>query len=217
MASLTATIQDSIEFTREQEWRKAGATQQDIAHSRLTGMDARDIRVFRQFSEAGYLIFIRCPKVAARAMHGMFPPKPLAVKQKTGSSGIVVTSSGAMHVSDYDLMSVWKRAGANNWEKIFMSAANGASKGPWTEEARNLVQKLNTRLVSRLQHGCQDDFQSAKNPGVKPTDHFALFEQGICEPIAKAEDCARAYAARGLTWVYTAGGIYSPPDNFGKR
>jgi hypothetical protein len=215
MASLTATIQESIEFKREQEWRKAGATECDITTSRLTGMDARDIRVFRQFSETGYLFIIRCPKVAARAMHGLFPPKPLAVKQKTGSSGVVVTERGAMQVSDYDLMSVWKTSGAGAWEKIFMSAANGAPRGPWTAEARDLVRNLNTRLVSRLQHGCQDDFHSAKNPGIKSSDHFALFERGACQPIASAEYCARAYAARGMAWVYSANGLYNGPVDAG--
>ena len=88
--ALTAPIQEHVEYQREQQWRKAGVPEADIAASRHTGMDARDIVVFR-LASPGRIFVIRCPKVTARAMHGMFPPKIMAIKDKTGSSGVVVT------------------------------------------------------------------------------------------------------------------------------
>ena len=262
MASLTSTIQESIEFQREQEWRAAGVPEGDIAASRQTGMDARDIKTFRDFSSRGFLFVVRCPKTTARAMHGLFRPKVMAVKQKTGTSGVVVvdhqaeiyktgdelaaaerqlmrgenetgrnaarfeivniqarletarrqqkSQKGKTFVSDYDLMSVWKASGAG-WQKLFMSAAHGAARGKWPPDARDLVQSLNQLLVSRIQHGCQDDYQSAGNPGVKGADHFALFMGGLARHLASRAECKAAYERNDLDWVYADDGSYNGP------
>ncbi|HSW03332.1 hypothetical protein [Aquabacterium sp.] len=208
MASLTASIQESIEAQREQEWRRLGVAEADIAGSRSTGIDARDITTLRKFSLAGMLLVLRCPKVTARAHHGIFPPKLMAVKEKTGSSGLVVNQHGDILVSDYDLMSVWRQAGAG-WQKVFISAANGASRGAWSAEATLLVRSLNQQLVSRLQHGCQDDFQSALNPGVKPGDHFAAFRHGALQHLPQPAACRAFYVQQRLHWPYDPGGHFT--------
>lgn len=204
--ALTATLQEHNEFQRETEWRQAGVPEPDIVASRQNGMDARDIKVFREYSANGYIFVIRAPKLSARAMHGLFPPKIMAVKDKTGTSGVVVSPRG-MFVSDYDMMSVWKRAG-EGWRKVFISAADGASQGPWPPEATSLVRDLNALLVSRLQHGCQDDFHSPKNPGVKQ-DHFAVFVDGTTLFFPNPFLVSRFYAEHALEWPYDANGKYS--------
>jgi hypothetical protein len=210
MSNLRGTIQESIEYKREEEWRKAGVSEPDIVCSRATGMDARDIRTLREFSNRELLFVVRCPKTAARALHGLFPPKVIAEKGKTGSSGLVVSKMGSIFVSDYDLMSVWGGSGVD-WQKIFISAAGGLPRGTWSREATLLVRELNQSLVSRLQHGCQDDFQSRDNPGVKASDHFAGFVQGVVEPLPTPQACAKFYAQHQLPWVYDADGRYCGP------
>jgi len=203
---LTATIQEQLENKREEEWRRKGVPEQDIEFSRVSGMDARDVRALREFTAGGLLIVVRCPKVSARAHHGAFRPKRWATKQKTGTSGLAVTES-RIFVSDYDLMSVWQ-SGLKGFEKIFVSAAGGAARGKLLPQAQRLVRELNSRLVSRIQHGCQDDYDSPKNPGVKAGDHFAAFREGTAEHLADMYQCQRYYEDLGLAWHYDDTGKY---------
>jgi hypothetical protein len=209
-----ATIQESMDFKREEEWRRAGVLENDIRFSSLCAIDARDVRTFREVSLTSRLIIVvRCPKRTARPWHGLLAPKPMATKQKTGTSGVVVTPDGTMFVSDYDLMSVWQGDG-DGFRKVFISSTTGNPRGPFTAEAKVVVRALNARLVSRIQHGCQDDYHSASNPGVKPVDdHFAAFAVGAAEYLANAGDCARFYAKHGLTWPYDASGKYVGPTS----
>ena len=202
-----ATIQDIVENNRESEWKKQGVPDACIAHSRLSGMDARDVRAMQEFSSRGFLIVVRCPKTTARAWHGILPPKRWATKAKTGTSGVVMEKGEPIQVSDYDLMSIW-RSKANGFEKVFVSAANGAVRGRWLPEAQAIVVKLNKLLVSRIQHGCQDDFNNPKNPGVKPTDHFASFCLGHADHHASPGECQALYKTNGLHWPYREDGSY---------
>jgi hypothetical protein len=197
---LTGTIQELLEFKREEEWRRAGVPEEDIEFSRVSGMDGRDVRAFREFTRRGLLIVVRCPKVAARAHHGIFRPKTKVTQQKTGDSGLVVTETKIL-VSDYDLMSIWQR-GLKGFEKIFISAEAGASHGRWTPQARHLIAELNRHLASRIQHGCQDDYDSPRNPGVKAGDHFAAYHVGSAELLKDMFECERYYAGLGLAWPY---------------
>ncbi len=209
MSTLTSTLQEQFEYQRETEWRRRHVPEADILLSRQTGMDATDIGVFRRFSQRGLLFVVRCPKTTARAYHGLWAPKPLALKDKTGSAGLVV-AKGGIRVSDYDLMSVW-RQGGGGWSKLFISAPGGAARGPYSPEARALIVEINQQLVSRLQHGCQDDYQSSANPGVKPGDHFAAFRQGQAQHLANPPACQAYYTMLGLPWVYDGGGRYNGP------
>jgi hypothetical protein len=194
---------------REQEWRRSGIPESDILASRATGMHAGDVRVFREFSQQGFLIVVRCPKLSARPWHGVLPPKIMAVKDKTGSSGVVICAKGAF-VSDYDLMSVWCRDGTG-WRKLFISAADGAARGPWSAAARELVKAMNQKLVSRVQHGCQDDFQSPDNPGVKSPGHFAGFVGNQVKILPSVRECREFYRLHGLSWPYDDSGRYTGP------
>lgn len=207
MGNFRVPIQELVEFNREQEWERSGVAEEDVRFSRFCGMDARDVAVFRRCSSRRYLIVVRCPKLTARPWHGVLPPKPLATKDKTGSSGVVVTAAKRIFVSDYDLMSVWKGA-PGEYRKIFISASGGAARGHWSMEAQALVLEMNASLVSRIQHGCQDDYHSPKNPGVAAKDHFAAFHDGISTYLPTAAECARFYERMGLAWPYSPAGKY---------
>ena len=205
-----ATIQEIVENNRELEWKKQGVPDACIAHSRLSGMDPRDVRAMQEFSSRGFLIVVRCPKTTARAWHGILPPKRWATKAKTGTSGVVIGNGEPAQVSDYDLMSIWRNKGPG-LEKVFTSAANGAVRGKWLPEACAIVVSLNRLLVSRIQHGCQDDFQSEKNPGVKPNDHFASFHKGHAAHHASPAECRALYEKNGIHWPYREDGSYIRP------
>jgi len=206
------TIQEILEAQREEDALRAGVKQEDIELSRDCGIDARDVRSFREASATeGVVIVVRCPKVSARAWHGIFPAKTWATKGKTGSSGAVVNERGQILVSDYDLMSLWQRSGSGV-TKVFASAAGGAARGHYPPEAQALIVRLNARLISRIQHGCQDDFDSPKNPGVKPTDHFVAFDAGLAFYLPAPSDCEAFYRRNDLNWPYDVGGRFQSPS-----
>ncbi|MEX2204976.1 MAG: hypothetical protein WEF50_01975 [Myxococcota bacterium] len=210
-----ATIQEMFEGDREAEWRRAGVPDSDIVFSRTCGIDGRDVRAFREFSRENVMVVVRNPKLTARPWHGSVPPKHIGAvgkddAPKTGTSGVLVTKSGRILVSDYDLMSVW-RTEVSPPAKVFISAAHGAARGKWSEAAVKLIVRLNARLVSKVQHGCQDDYHSGNNPGVKHTDHFSAFRRGLATHLPNPTACAAFYAAQGLAWPYDASGKYAGP------
>ncbi len=194
---------------KEHEARAAGADGLDIRLSQQSGMDARDIMFLRRFTrEKGLLIVFRCPKPSARAFHGTLPAKTFATKAKTNETGTVMGHGGTLMVSDYDMMSVW-RADGLGYRKVHVSALEpGAARGPWSAEARDLVREMNRSLVSKLQHGCQDDFASARNPGVKMADHFLAIRTGDGVYLPDPIHCENFYSAHALRWPYGSGGKY---------
>jgi len=203
-------IFDAVAHAKENEWRRAGTSPENIAFARSTGMDARDIATLRLFaSQERILIAVRCPKATARAWHGAFGAKTGATKAKSGDSGLAVGKSGRIMVSDYDLMSVWKQAGAGFTRIPVTAMEPGAKRGRWSPEATRLIRALNGRLITRIQHGCQDDWQSADNPGVKDTDRFAATNQGAFQFLSSPSACAAYYRDHGLDWPYDSSGSYT--------
>lgn len=218
-----ATIHEHMLARRQREWRAAGASPADIRVAIRSGMDACDIGVLRRFTAARQLlIVVRCPKASAVVWHGMLPAKTWATKRKTGSSGVVARDAEENidpkergdaqprrpMVSDYDLMSVWRRS-SGGWKKIFVSAAGGAARGPFTPQATLLVRQLNGQLLTRIQHGCQDDWHSPQNPGIKASDRFAAFVEGKPEFLEGRAACARLYGRYGLAWPYGSDGRHA--------
>jgi len=202
-------IADSYAAQREREWRQRGSSTRDVLLSRTTGMDPRDIAAFREFSSARrLLIVIRCPKPQARLWHGSFPAKSWATKTKTDEFGLVTSGSGHIMVSDYDLMSLWRVSGKAYRKVVVTAATPGADRGAFSPEARDLIRALNGQLISKIQHGCQDDWQSPKNPGVKDEDRFAAAEQGNFHVLVDRSACARFYAEHGLGWPYGPSGRF---------
>jgi hypothetical protein len=212
MASLTATLGELLQYQRDQEWQRAGVPTRDIEISRPAGMHALDVRAFREYSAAnGLLIVVRCPKEAARPWHGLLPPKSFATKAKSGSAGVAEDMHGRLYVSDYDLMCVWSLA-AGARRRVLISAKDGRARGAWSFEARRIVVELNQRLVSRIQHGCQDDFENAlKNPGVSATDRFIAFRLGRSIFMPDVQACRQFYREVGLHFPYGPRGEYTGP------
>jgi hypothetical protein len=110
------------------------------------------------------------------------------------------------------MMSVWSRA-ESGWEKVKMSAANGRAKGSWPENARALTAMLNEKLISPLQHGAQDDFESHKNPNVSERDTFTAFVNGKAVHLIDYKACARFYEEQGIWWPYDKDGKYRGPTH----
>ena len=102
---------------------------------------------------------------------------------------------------------------ARGYQKIFVTAMRrGAKRGAFSPEATETVRSLNKGLVSRLQHGAQDDWANAGNRGVTGDDRFLAFECGQAWYMGSAQACAAFYRARGLRWPYDASGRYTGPD-----
>jgi hypothetical protein len=196
---------------KEYEAKEAGADGLDLILSQQSGVDARDVMSLRKFTaEQRLLIIFRCPKPSARAFHGTLPAKTFATKEKTNQTGTVRSANGVMMVSDYDMMSVWRSTGAG-YSKIYISAIEpGAARGKWSPEARELVRTMNSFLISKLQHGCQDDFLNAeKNPGVKMADHFLAIGMGHGVYLRDPNYCENFYRAHALYWPYLSNGKHS--------
>jgi hypothetical protein len=218
------TIQEILEARAEEEWRREKVPESDIEFSRLTGMDAGDIRGFRKFTSQhpGYLIIVRCPKVTARPHHRVFGPKPgFASGAKSGTSGLLVFHKDAgrgdgstetrLFVSDYDLMCVWRR-GSTGWVRIAITAEGGKKKGRFSEEATKTIRELNWSMESRsrIMHGCQDDWVSPNNPGVKPGDRFAVFNEGKTLYFDSPSMLGYYYRELHLPWPYNGAGKHIP-------
>ncbi len=194
------------------EAKAAGADGLDLRLSEQSGLDARDCLTLRRFTrEQGLMIIFRCPKPSARAFPGTLPAKTFATKAKSNAeTGTVTGAKGQLMVSDYDMMSVWRSDGLG-WRKIAVSALeHGAARGPWSETARELVKAMNRFLVSKLQHGCQDDFLNAeKNPGVKMADHFLAIRTGDGIYLRTPIECENFYRAHALPWPYRSDGKHT--------
>ena len=218
------TIQEILEAKVEEGWRRKGVPEHDIEFSRLAGMDAGDIRGFRKFTgqHPGYLIIVRCPKVTSRPHHGVFPPKPgYASGAKSGTSGLLVFQKDAgrgdgstntkLFVSDYDLMCVWRR-GSKGFEKVVVTAEGGRKKGRFSPDATHVIRELNWCMESRsrIMHGCQDDWLSPDNPGVKPGDRFAAFNLGNADYLDSPSRLGYYYREHHLPWPYNGAGKHLP-------
>jgi hypothetical protein len=214
-----ATLQALMEYQRENEWRRAGVSEADIHFSSLSAIGAPDVGTFRNSSrDNGLLIVIRCPKRTARPWQGLLPAKPKFLigipeneSTKTGTSGVLVTSRQDMFVSDYDLMSVW-RFQADGFTKVAMASTTAdPDRGPLSAEAKAIILDLNKQLESRIQHGCQDDYRSKKNPGVEEDTRFAAFVGGEAVYLPNRAACKKFYDQHKLHWPYDLNGKYNGP------
>jgi hypothetical protein len=184
--------------------RGAGADGLDIRLMQESGIDAQDIMHLRQFTARDkLLIVIRCPKRNAAAFHGDLPAKTWATKAKTNATGTVRDARGHLMVSDYDMMSLW-RYNDTGYVKIYVSALEpGAASGAWGPEATRIVRAMNAFLITKIQHGCQDDFVNVeKNPGVKMADHFLAIDVGHGVYLPSPIFCENFYKTHGLAWPY---------------
>jgi hypothetical protein len=215
-APLKVPLAALVDHSRVAQYRGLRIEEADIALSTASGLDARDVKTLRAVTGAHALaIVVRCPKPDGRALQGVVPPKPMHVKEKSGAFGLVGTGSreagdAAVYVSDYDLMGIW-RFGDGGWRPLPLRDFPGALDATTSSEASALVRGLNERLVAPIQHGCQDDFHDARNPGVSAKDHFAIFDRGRATHVRTFAECAAEYRRRGWAWHYGVGGRYPWP------
>jgi hypothetical protein len=88
----------------------------------------------------------------------------------------------------------------------YLAPEGGAKRGPLTPQARAFMLEANASLRSRLQHGCQDDFLSPSNRGVKAADTFVAFVSGQCRLLTGPSACQAFYRANHLAWPYDGAG-----------
>lgn len=210
---LTVSIQQIMEHARETEARRKGVSEADIRDSRICGMDARDIANLRAFTNAANLLVVfRCPKQTARAWHGLLPAKSWKASKegvKSGPSGTAVGGDGRIYVSDYDMMSVWRASGTGGFDKIFMSGIDAKNpRSRFTVEATALLRRMNKLLVTKVQHGAQDDWHSPGNRGVKEDDCFAVFITGAFAFMPNPATMKQFYETHGLHWPYDGNGRF---------
>jgi len=211
--ALSASIAESQIHRREQLAVRQGANTGDLLASRATGFDACDVLQLRLLThEIPVLLVFRCPKLAARGLHGIAPAKTARVKEKTGESGGVVDKHGRIYVSDYDLMCVYRldTAGWGRPTKLMASGIDPSKpRSPLSREASDLFRRINRRLVTKLQHGAQDDWASPANPGIDLIgSRFAAVQLGQFLPLGDGNQTKVFYASIGLDWPYAGDGSY---------
>lgn len=206
-----------------------------IHYSRLTGIHPLDLEAFCDTSREECLIIVtKCPKRPARYLHGKISPKRAWVKDKTDdvTATVTVEKNGRTYtfVSDYDLMCVYKYIGGG-FEKVFFSGIDPKNpRSKFDDEATDLIRRIQKRLLSKLQHGAQDDFlnpemhpNSKNNPkgkrlGGNPDNHkevkdrFAAFIMGEVKYYTNIKQLKLFYENNNMSWPYDSEGwfLFSP-------
>lgn len=182
----------------EQAW---GSDSYLVAIAEQSGMNAIDLETLRDFcKEHGLLLVIRSPGGIGRNIMGMggvpIRPKPASIKnEKTG--GKWIKKDGTYFISDYDLLSVWRRAG-DGFVKVPL-----CEDDPRTDE---FLKKINREMVMPFQHGANDDWLDcegkAKNTAIG--NHFTVVPDDGLVIVIDGQDKMRAYYEKhGLSpWLY---------------
>lgn len=90
-----------------EEGRRDGATDADIEIALDSGMHPSDVKVMREYAgEKDRLLVFRCPNLEHLGLHGRLPPKPASYSDPKGSPE---RDARPAKVSDYDMMSAWRR------------------------------------------------------------------------------------------------------------
>lgn len=171
-----------------------------IAIAEKCGINAIDLETLRDFAKAQrLLLIIRSPGGAGRNIVGIggidIRPKPAAIKDKTG--GRWIARDGVFYVSDYDLLSVWRRAGSG-YAKVALGEGD-----PRTDQ---FLKAINQGMVMPLQHGANDDYLdcagNARNSAIG--ESFTIVPEDGLITVCQSRQAMRAfYANRGLSpWLY---------------
>ena len=221
--TLTVSMADLMVANRLRDAAHKGLAPADILFAKQADLAPEDVRTLRELTRLyRFLIVLRCPKKGAVAFHGVFGPKRWADGHdskhnlvKSGVSGVGVhPESGHIFVSDYDMMSLWRRAdGQHGYHKLFASALTlHAERGPMSPEAMAAIRLLNGALLSPLQHGAQDDYTPApgkQHPGVTHETRFCAFREGETHYMEGMTACAAFYAQWRLHWPYDQAGHFT--------
>lgn len=204
--TLKVTFRELAEGSLQNRWH-GKIPDGDIRFAMLTGIAPSDVHVLRTFSARRWLLVVRCPKRAGLVLQGVLAPKPAGVKHKSSDgSGTLYDDGGRLVVSDIDPMSLWKGT-ARGWEHVPCGGPSGTS-GSWgSDEADRVMQELLPRMTAPFQHGCQDDWQSTDNPGVKRNakgeePQFAAFLNGTAKHLPSKADFFAFHRQQGITPPY---------------
>lgn len=113
-----------------------------------------------------------------------------------------------MYVSDYDLMSICSVGENGACSRIPVTGANPNKASQMSKQATALLTAINAQMVSRFQHGCQDDWDHPDNRGVKADDRFAVFKCGKARYIPNPHEMEEFYRRHGIDWPYDRNGHY---------
>jgi hypothetical protein len=204
--TLKVTFRELAEGSLQDRWR-GKIPDADIMFAMQTGIAPGDVNVLRTFSARRYLFVVRCPKRAGLALQGVLAPKPAGVKGKSSeASGTLKDNGGRLVVSDIDPMSLWKGTD-RGWVRVPCGGPSGTS-GSWgSEEADRVMQELLPKMTAPFQHGCQDDWRSKDNPGVKQSakgeePQFAAFLNGTAKHLPSCGDFFAFHTQQGIVPPY---------------
>ncbi len=110
-------------------------------------------------------------------------------------------------------MSLWIKHDGDSYEKLFASSLDSMKpRGSWSKEAMGMVRLLNNALVSKVQHGAQDDYTplpNKKHPGVEGHTRFAAFRESEATFLPTMASCEAFYKKWSLHWPYDAAGNFT--------
>ena len=217
---LRANIAELGVFRRLSDAGHARVPPADIAFAQQSDIDPDDVGCFRQATrQYGLIVIVRCPKRGAVAWHGTFDPKRCedghdmeGKPVKSGVSGIGVhPERGNVFISDYDMMSMWRKVEGGGWRKVL---AKDIDKGG---EVQIYTAWMNGKLRSPLQHGAQDDFvppPGGHHPNVAEDCRCAAFMEGEAIYLPDRRATQAFYVKLGLKpWPYDRNGRYIRPED----
>jgi hypothetical protein len=203
-----ASLRELAEHSLQGYWHRK-IPDADIRFALQTGIAPGDVHLLRTFSSRRYLLLVRCPRRAGLALQGVLDPKPAGLKGTSSeASGTLPDATGRLVVSDIDPMSLWKGTAAG-WERIPCPGPSGASASWGSEEANRIMMELLPKMTAPFQHGCQDDWDSPDNPGVKRAakggePQFAAFFNGTAKHLPSSGDFFAFHDQQGLAPRYDA-------------
>jgi hypothetical protein len=205
-------IEDIMAGAKAVKAQTTGPSQGDVDFSKLSGIDPRDVHTLRMFTLfTRLLMVIRCPPTAALAWHGILQPKTFGASKegvKTGADGVAIDSKGRRYVSDYDLMCIRRLWNNHASTRVVATGIDPETPSRLSDEATLLLGTVNSMMVSRFQHGCQDDWNNLCNRGVKAQDRFAVFNWGAIRYIPNRNEMKRFYFKNRIRWPYDENGNY---------
>lgn len=217
---LKASIAELGVFRRLSDAGHSRLPPQDIAFAQRSDIDPADVGCFRDATrQYGLIVIVRCPKRGAVAWHGTFDPKRCEDGHdidgnpvKSGVSGIGVhPERGNVFISDYDMMSMWRRIQGAGFRKVM---AKDIDEGG---EVQIFTDWMNGKLRSPLQHGAQDDFvppEGKGHPNVAADCRCAAFIEGTAVYLHDRRSVRSFYEQHRLEpWPYDQAGVYIRPEN----
>lgn len=207
--SLSVSMAEIMVYNMLRDARHARVSPFDTAFAQRSDIGPWDVAALREGTrEHKLLVIMRCPKEGAVGFQGKLTPKRMdhgyrvhdhAIAVKSGESGIGVhPDTGEIFLSDYDLMSVWKRGNRDGgWEKVPLPMTAPGQPSENLDKLNKIFFQDNRdgELRSPFQHGAQDDYippPDKRHPNLKMKERCAAFREGEADYL-NGFDEIRAY------------------------